>query len=250
MTLGTRMREARMRAGLTQRELAQRFSVRHNTISNWEKDKSAPTPVQIERICTVLGVSPNYLVSGVEDGAVFPELPSDEIALLKRYRALDATGKGAVTALLEYYFTRQAPSEPVTRPAAAAPKAPAYRVIPGRVSTQSVAAGTGTYLDADSFEELLVADTPITRRAAFFVPVSGDSMEPVYFDGDILIVEDAPVGVGETGIFTLDGCGYVKRRGEQELLSLNPAYAPIPLKEDVYCNGRVVGVLDKDWLAV
>ena len=50
---------------------------------------------------------------------------------------------------------------------------------------------------------------------------------------------------GEVGIYTMDGQGYVKVLGNNELISLNPNYAPIHMTEDIICNGKVIGVLDK-----
>ena len=68
-------------------------------------------------------------------------------------------------------------------------------------------------------------------------------------DGDTLLVESASdVRVGEIGVFTLDGQGYVKKRGYDKLISLNPEYEPIPLNESVRCNGRVIGTLDPAWI--
>jgi hypothetical protein len=55
------------------------------------------------------------------------------------------------------------------------------------------------------------------------------------------------VEVGELGIFLLDGCGFFKVYGEDRLLSLNPEYGPILLKDfsDVQCKGRVIGKLKR-----
>jgi phage repressor protein C with HTH and peptisase S24 domain len=89
-----------------------------------------------------------------------------------------------------------------------------------------------------------VKASAIPRTPCFGVPVSGDSMEPRYRDGDLLIVSVEPVNVGEIGIFTLDGMGYVKQLGSGILHSLNGAYEDIPLTEEAVCNGKVVGVLD------
>ena len=74
-------------------------------------------------------------------------------------------------------------------------------------------------------------------------------MEPRYHNGDILMVEAAhDIPVGEIGVFTLNGSGYVKQRGADTLVSLNPAYDPIPLDESVRCNGRVIGILNPAWI--
>lgn len=67
-----------------------------------------------------------------------------------------------------------------------------------------------------------------------------------YYDGDILLVEDTPdVEIGQIGIFVLNGTGYVKRKGENGLISLNPKYSPIEPcdSDDCRCIGKVIGKL-------
>ena len=123
------------------------------------------------------------------------------------------------------------------------------RVIPFRCSIQPASAGTGTNLGPDFFETIYVQTNSLTRRASFGVPVRGDSMEPLYHDGDVLMIEGTQdVEQGEIGVFILDGEGYVKKRGEGELISLNPAYPPVPMTEEGWCIGRVIGVLDQAWI--
>ena len=71
------------------------------------------------------------------------------------------------------------------------------------------------------------------------------SMEPQFHNGDMLLIERTKeIRIGEIGVFTLNGEGYVKELGDKELLSLNPEYQPIKMTGDVSCNGRVIGVLD------
>lgn len=253
MSLGDRLRVSRKSRGLTQKELALKIGAKHNSVSNWEKGQNMPDPITIESLCAVLDITPNYLLMGEEQPLlrVAPQgFTAEETSLMRDYRALSEEGKGAVRALMAYYAAQAVP-QPAAKPAAALrPERaqPALSLITGRISTQSVAAGTGTYLDPDAFEVITVQKNEQTNRTAFYVPVSGDSMEPRYHDGDILMVENTGVRPGEIGIFTLDGSGYVKMRGNGELLSLNPEYAPIPMNEGILCNGRVIGILDPSWV--
>lgn len=258
MTLGTRLRDARKRSGYTQKQLAQKIGAKHNSVSNWENGLNMPDPATIEAICNVLDVTPNYLLMGAE---YITDSPSGEgftlveMELVRKYRRLDRGTKGAVDALLNYFSGLETAGaveihevRPALRPVAAASSLPRLDVIQGMISVQSVSAGTGAFLDPDGFETVSVAKNDMTCKASFYVPVSGDSMEPKFRDGDILIIEKAAVRQGEIGIFTLDGCGYVKVRGQRELISLNPEYAPIPMNDDIICNGKVIGVLEPEWL--
>ena len=99
----------------------------------------------------------------------------------------------------------------------------------------------------ESFTEYPVVDNELTRRAAFAVPVAGDSMEPKFHNGDIVLVNFEPVESGDIALITMDGYGYIKKIGDQELLPLNPKYDPIPMDESVRVNGKVIGVFDPSW---
>lgn len=107
-----------------------------------------------------------------------------------------------------------------------------------------VSAGTGEFLSEDSGNRIRIPDDPRTAKADYALRVSGNSMEPEYRNGDILLVQRADtVATGELGIFLLDGCGYFKQYGGDCLISLNTSYAPIPLKDyaSAVCCGKVVG---------
>lgn len=79
--------------------------------------------------------------------------------------------------------------------------------------------------------------------------VKGDSMEPIYCDGDIVMISRERPGVGDIALVTMDGCGYIKRLGMGTLVSENKKYKPIPLDSDnVIVNGRAVGILQPEWI--
>ena len=85
------------------------------------------------------------------------------------------------------------------------------------VSNLSVSAGTGAFLDEGSFEMVSFPVSSVPDGADFGVRVSGDSMEPVYHDGQIVWVKQCDrVNIGEVGIFVYDGEGYIKVYDEQE----------------------------------
>ncbi len=177
-------------------------------------------------------------LNGSPERQVISNIPLSSIEnnIIKKYRTLDGYGKDAVQAILDLEYNRCADAALVDE----TPK-----VISLRLSEQSAAAGTGTYLGPEQFRTIYVKESDIARRAAYCIPVSGDSMEPVYRDGDILLVSSEQAKIGDIGIFTLSGKGYVKKRGNDVLLSLNGKYVPIPMDESIVCNGKVIGVLDK-----
>ena len=111
-----------------------------------------------------------------------------------------------------------------------------------------VSAGVGEFLSESTGTEIFIPDAPKTREADYALRITGDSMEPKYHSGDVLLVENCDfVEEGELGIFVLDGAGYFKKYGGDRLISLNTAYAPIMLKDfdQIMCCGRVVGKLKR-----
>lgn len=242
MSLHDRIKEARKNRGITQTELGELIGVAKTTVAGYEKNRE-PTAAQLGLIADVLDVGVSFLLQDeIKRHHEYTATPDEMENIIKKYRTLDGYGKDAVHAILDVEYNR----------CATAPESEeeAPRVIPLRLSEQSAAAGTGTYLGPECFRTIYVRDSELTRRAAYAIPVSGDSMEPVYYDGDILLVSPEQAEIGDIGIFTLSGKGYVKKRGDDALLSLNGKYAPIPMDESIVCNGKVIGVLDKSKLDI
>lgn len=105
-------------------------------------------------------------------------------------------------------------------------------------------AGTGQIVFDDVPVDLIeIPDIPEYNRVKYAIGVNGDSMEPLYYDGDILLVEPMlDVRIDDIGIFIVDGESLVKKRGKKSLISLNKKknYPEIPFTEETRCLGRVV----------
>ena len=113
-------------------------------------------------------------------------------------------------------------------------------------SVYSVSAGIGDMLDTDEWDTIDVPDSPEARKADFCLTIHGNSMEPVYYNGDIVLVkEQQSVEKGQIGIFIIEGCGYIKKFGGDRLISLNEEYDDIMFSEynpdDIRCSGLVIG---------
>ena len=115
---------------------------------------------------------------------------------------------------------------------------------------QSASAGTGQIADDDTAEQVAVYYNKITSKADYIMRVSGDSMEPKFMNGDRVLVRSQPsVEIGEIGIFIVDGEQYVKIYRGSYLESLNPQYNDIEVSERSFCRGKVIGVLEPEWIA-
>ena len=61
-TLGQRIREVRTEANLTQAQFGEVLRVSQDTVSLWEKDKSAPAVETLVALCRAFHVSADYLL--------------------------------------------------------------------------------------------------------------------------------------------------------------------------------------------
>lgn len=62
MDIGERIKEARKRAGKTQKELAELMKVQQRDVSRWENNIIAPTAVTTIALCKALNVSADYIL--------------------------------------------------------------------------------------------------------------------------------------------------------------------------------------------
>ena len=62
MNLGKNLKEARMTAGVTQKQLAERLQVYQKDISRWENNELTPNAVTLGRICRELNASADAIL--------------------------------------------------------------------------------------------------------------------------------------------------------------------------------------------
>ncbi|MDD4493110.1 MAG: XRE family transcriptional regulator [Eubacteriales bacterium] len=106
-----------------------------------------------------------------------------------------------------------------------------------------VSAGLGNYLEGNDYE-MIEVDGLTPDTADYAVRVGGDSMMPRFVDQQIVFIHEQPVlDEGEIGIFCLNNDAYLKKLGRSCLISLNPKYDPIPIREhdEFKVFGKVVG---------
>jgi len=106
-----------------------------------------------------------------------------------------------------------------------------------------VSAGADMYLLSSDYEKITAEDI-IPSETSYAVRVRGDSMEPKYYDEQIVFIREQPtLEHGEIVVFALNGESYIKELGRGELISLNNKYASIEIKEtdDFRVFGKVIG---------
>lgn len=246
LTFGEKIKEARKQKNLTQKQLADLIGAAHNSISDWENNKNKPDPDTIELLCGVLKITPNYLLASSED-----DFSPKEKTIIKKYRSLDSHGQETVTYILDRevervkalreqadYTDNLKPSVPKDNP-----NVPQMRLI--NYYYRLASAGTGQIIfDMPPTKRIEIPDIQKYEKVDYAIGVNGNSMEPVYCDGDMLLVEMTEyIDIGEIGIFSVDNECYVKKLGENELISLNPNCKNIPLNETAHCMGKVIDKL-------
>lgn len=226
---------------INQADIVAALNVTASTVSDWALGKKYPRVDTMQRLADYLGVPMSALTA--EARAIIDEGSNSwATPLVEAYAVKPIPTQKAVCNVLEIPYVK--PGEIEEQP-------DNIVSVDFSQSDQRASAGRGMFLDDESVFTIKVRPDALPsgyRKAPdryFGVPVAGDSMEPRFHDGDILIVSKEPVNVGDIGIFTMDGEGYVKELGRGVLHSLNEAYEDIPLTEDIRCNGAVIGVLDK-----
>lgn len=224
----------------------------------------SPKLSNILAICDALGCSVNYLLTGEPENNNNYMLSAEEMAIIDSYRKLDAHGKDIVSVVIskeserlgvEYHEKKVVANKSHSSGAKILSRIDTRMSVTSDVKKRGillynlpVSAGPGVYLDDTASEEIKIPDNEKTANADFALRISGNSMEPKYHDGDILLVEDSDyVEIGELGVFILDGNGYFKKYGGDRLISINPEYKDILLKDyaEAVCCGRVTGKLKK-----
>lgn len=205
---------------------------------------------KIAKLAEALDTTPAYLMGWQEESAptILEETYTDrEKNHIKKYRALKEESKNTIDRITDLFYTSEQPVKNTDTLEESA----TYH-INEKVYTKSIplypklaAAGTGQYLFDDIPSETILVDSKKYKSASYAIGVNGDSMEPTFSDGDILIVDrDTIPEIGKISIFLIDGKSFVKRLGENELISDNPSYFPIKASLGL-CLGCVLGKVNK-----
>ena len=235
MSIGSRLKLRREELGLTQTELAKLVGVSKGSIGNYESEISSPNENILIKLFSALDCDANYLYHD-DINKSNDSISNTELQHIKKYRALDEHGKKIVDFVLNEEYDRSTEQE--------SGELIQTNCIVLTMYEDAVSAGTGEFLSDGRCVEVTVDETPLTERADFILRVSGDSMEPTYYDGDKVLVENAvELNVGEIGIFVLNGQGYIKEYRPEGLLSHNKKYGIIRIGENDRCEvvGRVIG---------
>ncbi len=224
----------RKKARLSQQEVAERMNVTRNTIVNWETDKSKPDYSCIPALCALLDI-PVYRLFNMDPGN---GLSPQEEQMIANFRLLSPMNRTVVDKMLNLLVEEEASARQMTLRESA---------VFMEIRPAAVAAGGGVEVTDPAPSYTFLRKNSINARADGIVLVSGDSMEPVYHDGDYVYyvcAEDARPG--EDVIVDTDDGAVIKRLGkDRTLYSVNPDRPYGEKSEDnlVRIRGRVLGIV-------
>lgn len=243
-----RIRYFREKKGIEQKELARELGIGSNAISNWETGRARPTIQLLPKISEILEISISELFGMSVCGTpkqepksaitTYPEKKSYEDPLLEKYNRLSRGHQSVVDALLDMLCMEEDEA--------------LYKSI--RITKQANDQFCANYTPDTELEEL---GTPLHVYASkahpeldFVFPVSDDSMEPKFHNGDLVMVQHLHGGMklrnGEIGAFICGTDAYIKVYTKAGLRALNKKYKMIRFadNEHILLVGRVLGVLN------
>lgn len=246
--IGSRLREMRIKNGLTQDELAEKLHCGAKAISRYESDENLSKVYDFIRVCECLG-DVSYIITG-KKCSNGKEITPEEKKILSAYKNLTDSDRRVVDFILDIKQEKPIQYSDNTNKLINLGEIISIDTYP-----QPVSAGKGNiYIDDNPVSQLYPA-TPVSSKADYCARISGDSMYPNYLDGDFVYVDKTKeLNNDDIGIFFYDGEAYCKKYYEdndiKKLISLNPdqeRYSPIVIENDTFeVQGKVIGRFHAD----
>ena len=243
--LNESIEKARRERNISRSQLAARLDLTLGGVSAWEYGRTRPDIENIRRLCCALGVSGDELL-GIRCAA--DTLSAPQKKLLEIVAELPEKECSYLLTLAETMLGAQQDANVIEINSIKS----RAKLISLPVNPLSMCAGDGLYLDeGGEGETMQLVYSPVLDDCDELVRVSGRSMEPEYYDGDIALVQHTDtLREGEIGVFALDGEGIMKRYQKDGLYPINPDYEVIRPDENstLRCFGRVLGKVTEDLL--
>ncbi|QNM04837.1 helix-turn-helix transcriptional regulator [Qiania dongpingensis] len=98
MEIGKKLKDARVRSGLTQENAAEKINVSRQTISNWENEKSYPDIISVIKLSDLYSISLDGLLKG--DSKMIQHLEESTNVVKSNQKLIGAVIINIVTAAL------------------------------------------------------------------------------------------------------------------------------------------------------
>ncbi|WEG74384.1 LexA family transcriptional regulator [Vagococcus intermedius] len=212
---------------MSQKDLASKVNISPSTMSDYMNLRSKPSHGVIQRISEVFGVNKSDIDTTYKD---VKEIKSN---ILSVYNQLNETNQKDVYQYAESKLEEQNNNVIDLR---------TYRDV---YLQSKLSAGTGI-VDLDpQHKEIISYAGHIPDKYDLAFEVSGDSMEPLFEDGEVVFVKcDDDVRNGQIGVVMIGSDAYVKKMyvedGQIRLVSLNKNYDDIIATSDIKVIGRII----------
>lgn len=208
---------------ITQKELAEKIQISPSTLSDYMNLRSNPSHGVIQKLADYFGVKKSDI-----DTTFKEEQPNDKIITI--YNKLEPKRQKKV------YNFAEAQLEQQNKVINLFDHKETVEV------TAKVSAGTGITWLGDSTYDKEVTSKPKHYDEAF--EINGDSMTPLFKDGEIIFVEHTEiVENGQIAVVQIDEESFIKKvyieEDKMRLVSLNKDYKDIVAGDD--CDIRIVG---------
>lgn len=213
MKISTRIKQIMKEKGMTQADLSKESGISKSTLSEWLNDKYEPKQNSIYILSETLGVNPTWLM-----GLDVDKENKLDISLI--YNELKQPRQQKVYNFAEYELEEQ-------------------RYLEEQHEEYHGQTAAGAPIEGQQ-------PIPFVGATTVNLLVNGDSMEPNFFDGDIIKYHPQPeLENGEIGVFAVNGGITMKkfrRNSDIRLESLNKKYEDIVIKEtdDFSILGKVI----------
>lgn len=242
----------REKKGIEQKELAAKIGIKSNAVSNWENGRARPDIALLPKIAEVLEVTIDDLFDVKKpETQKAPEeqkpaitmtktTTSEEDILLEGFQQLSSGHRSVVSSMVQQLCDVE--------------DRELYDSISEETMfTKGLCAGFDPGAEyEDQGETIHLYKSKLHPLMDCVFPVNGDSMEPDFHSGDLVMVqrlsERSGLLYGEIGAFSFHNETYIKKYTKKGLVSLNKKYKLMQFNadDDVYLIGRVLGVLDPD----
>lgn len=234
--LGNSIKEVRKSKKLTQKKLAELTGFKQNTISNHENGNRQLDEKDIRIYAQALEVSPQYLFDLAKPSSI--EITPTTSPIQSIYDQLEPPGQRKVITYAEKLRDEQEKRREAKKNEVSEK---AVQLYDYDYYDHAASAGTGQYLNDVRVERI---ELPVDVDADFVIPIKGDSMEPDYYDGDLVFIQTSvDLNDGVIGVFNYNGEAYIKQLvidTEQSYLhSLNPKYKDMPITPET--DFRIIG---------
>lgn len=233
MGFSDNLKRVRLRTGMTQQQVADALGITKSTYCGYETGKRQPDIAKLRKLALQLCISVDALLGLVDDNSEYTVSPQEYERILL-FRQLDSHAQRLLRLTFE---------EELARVRSTAQRHSQQDLLPLRIALQPANGNQGVYLGPDGFRTAMIRQDALPSNASFGLPVSGSMLEPLYHDGEVLVVSGDRPQPGHVGVFMCNGLGVIRMMGSNELLSMDSSRDAQPLDASIRHCGTIVGTL-------